>query len=431
MKVYIESLGCPKNTADSEYMVGILKAKGCTIEKDPQQADVLMVNTCGFIEPAREESIDTILELAQFKKDDPSKRLIVCGCLYERYRQQLKEELPEVDGFVGVNELDRISDVVLDSPHNLKKPYIYRHIIGHKHIGYLKIADGCSNGCTFCAIPLIKGGFRSRDMDELVDEAQILSEKGVRELYITAQDTTAYMFEKNKKNALVELLKRLDEIEGLPWIRLMYTYPSYITDELIEFMSTSKRVVRYIDVPFQHASDRVLADMGRGYTLKDMEGLIDRLRLKVKGIAIRSTFIVGFPTEEDEDFDRLLSFLDYSQLDWAGFFKYYHEEGTQAFKSFYDMDEEIKEDRLIEAQSLALSITEGINERLVGEVLEVIVDEPAEDEGYWIGRSYRSAYEIDGVIFVKSDSLKPGDFVKVRVELVKNQTDLVAVLQSG
>ncbi|AEA34124.1 30S ribosomal protein S12 methylthiotransferase RimO [Hippea maritima] len=428
MKIYIESLGCPKNTADSEYMLGILKTKGCIIADRPEQADVLMVNTCGFIEPAKEESIDTILELAQLKKNDPSKRLIVCGCLYERYRQQLKEELPEVDGFLGVNELDRISDVVLGRSHNLKKPYIHRHIIGPKHIGYLKIADGCSNRCTFCAIPLIKGGFKSRGIDELVEEAEVLADKGVRELYITAQDTTAYMFEKNRKNALVELLKKLDEIEGLSWVRLMYTYPSYVTDELIEFMSTARRIVRYIDMPFQHASDRVLDDMGRGYTVKDMEKLTDKLRLKVKGVAIRSTFIVGFPTEEEKDFDRLLDFLEYNQLDWAGFFKYYHEEGTQAFKNFYDMDEETKDDRLIEAQSLALSITEGINEKFVGEVLEVIVDEPAEDEGYWIGRSYRSAYEIDGVVLIKADNLKPGDFVKVKIEEVSNQADVVASL---
>ncbi len=427
-KVYIESLGCPKNTADSEYMAGILKCNGCEIVGDPLLADVVLVNTCGFIEPAKEESIDTILEFAELKKEG-LKKLIVAGCLYERYKKELKEELPEVDGFLSVHELEKVSEVVLGKSVYGNRLYEFRELLEKPHIGYLKIADGCSNGCTFCAIPLIKGGFKSRSIYELVDEASVLAEKGVKELYIIAQDTTAYMFEKGLKNQLVELLKRLESVDGIEWIRIMYTYPSFITDELIDYMASSKKVVHYLDVPFQHASDRVLKDMGRMYKRSDMEKLLQRLRDKIPDIAIRSTFIVGFPTETDEDFNDLLDFLEGARLDWSGFFKYYHEEGTLSFSRYRDMYDQIKQERLIEAENVASSITEEINETFVGKSLKVLIDGESEDlPGYYVGRSYRSAYEIDGAVYVKGKGLKEGDIVVAYIEDIVNPFDLEASL---
>ncbi len=427
-RVYIESLGCPKNTADSEYMAGILKCNGCEIVRDPLLADVVLVNTCGFIEPAKEESIDTILEFAELKKEG-LKKLIVAGCLYERYKKELKEDLPEVDGFLGVHELEKISEVVLGKSVYGNRLYEFRELLEKPHIGYLKIADGCSNGCTFCAIPLIKGGFKSRSIDELVDEAGVLAEKGIKELYIIAQDTTAYMFEKGLKNQLVELLKRLESVDGIEWIRIMYTYPSFITDELIDYIASSKKVVHYLDVPFQHASDRVLKDMGRMYKRSDMEKLLQRLRDKIPDIAIRSTFIVGFPTETDEDFNELLDFLEDARLDWSGFFKYYHEESTLSFSRYRDMDDQIKQERLIEAENVASSITEEINETFVGKSLKVLIDGESEDlPGYYVGRSYRSAYEIDGAVYVKGKGLKEGNIVVAYIKDIVNPFDLEARL---
>ncbi len=427
-KVYIESLGCPKNTADSEYMAGILKYSGCEVVKKPEQADVVLVNTCGFIEPAKQESINSILEFADLKKNG-LKKLIVTGCLYERYKKELKEELPEVDGFLGVHELNKISDVVLGRAIHRERLYEFRELLGKPHIGYLKIADGCSNGCTFCAIPLIKGGFKSKSMDELVDEANVLAKKGVKELYVIAQDTTAYMFERDLKNQLVKLLKGLENVDGIEWIRLMYTYPSFVTDELIDFMADSKKVVHYLDIPFQHVSDRVLKDMGRMYTKKDIDKLLKKLRDKIPDIAIRSTFIVGFPTETEEDFEELVGFLESARLDWSGFFKYYHEEGTLSFNRYDDLDDQVKQDRLMEAESLASSITEEINESLVGKSLSVMIDGESEDwPGYYAGRSYRSAYEIDGVIYVKGDKIQESSFENIKLVDTVSPFDFEAIV---
>ncbi len=427
-RIYIESLGCPKNTADSEYMAGILKSVGCEIVKDLGQANVVLVNTCGFIEPAKEESIDTILEFAELKKEG-LKKLIVTGCLYERYKKELKEELPEVDDFLGVHELERISEVVLGRGVYGSRLYEFRELLEKPHIGYLKIADGCSNGCTFCAIPLIKGGFKSRPIDELVDEANVLAEKGVKELYIIAQDTTAYMFERGLKNQLVELLKELENVDGIEWIRIMYTYPSFITNELIDFMASSKKVVHYLDVPFQHASDKVLKDMGRMYTRSDMEKLLQKLRDKIPNIAIRSTFIVGFPTETDADFEELLDFLKNARLDWSGFFKYYHEEGTLSFSRYKDMDEQVKQERLMEAENLASSITEEINDGFIGKGLKVLIDGKNDDlQGYYLARSYRSAYEIDGVVYAKGGSIKESSFANVELTELINPFDFKATV---
>ncbi|WP_022670289.1 30S ribosomal protein S12 methylthiotransferase RimO [Hippea alviniae] len=423
MKVYLESLGCPKNTADSEYMLGLLAQAGCRVVSNPEDANCLIVNTCGFIQPAKEESIDTILELAQIKKKNKQK-LIVCGCLFERYREQLKEELPEVDAFLGVYELDRIVDVAKEE--KLKDFKFVRYPVAPKHIGYLKIGDGCSNNCTFCAIPLIKGRFWSKPIEQVVEEAKTLIESGAKEINLVAQDTTAYLIEKGVKNGLVELLKELEKVKGIEWIRLLYTYPTYITDELIDFIASSDKVVHYIDVPFQHASDKVLKDMGRSYNRSYMEKLVENLRKRIPDIAIRSTFIVGFPTETDEEFEELVDFIKDVKLDWSAFFSYYHEDRTKAFEMFDDLDELLKEERLIEIQNIATSITEEKNIELLGEEFKVVVDgEDDEFEGFYKARSYRSAYEIDGVFLLKG-SFKAGEFLNVKAKELISPTDILA-----
>ena len=430
LRVYIESLGCPKITVDSEYMVGILKHEGCKIVKDPEMADAILVNTCGFIEPAKEESIDTILGFAELKRSG-LKKLIVCGCLYERYKSELERELPEVDNFLGVNELTKITDILLNKSTGYNNVYKFREIIGKPHIGYLKIADGCSNRCTFCSIPAIKGGFKSRERDDLVIEARILAEKGVKELYIVAQDTTAYMFERGERNQLVRLLEKLEEIDGIEWIRVMYTYPTFITDDLIDFLSTSKKVVRYLDIPFQHASDKVLKDMGRMYFRNDIENLIEKLRTKVKDISIRSTFIVGFPTETKEDFGELVDFIEQARLDWMGFFKYYHEDGTISHRLYSDIEDQVKQERIEEIEDVASSVSEEKNLGFVGKRQDVMIDGRAEDiSGYCVARSFRSAYEIDGIVYVEGTTFREGQMISVEIKDSINPFDLKAVSMS-
>ncbi len=423
--LFVESLGCPKNTVDTELMIGYLKHKGdIQLVGEMDKADIILINTCGFITPAKEESVDEILNAIEIKKKYGDKKLIVAGCLYERYKKELKEEFPEVDHFIGVYKLESITEKVMHKKLNHSAPYLLRNLITPPHIGYVKIADGCSNGCSFCAIPLIKGGFKSRNEDEIVEEAELLSKKGVRELYVIAQDTTAYMVEKNKKNALVELLGKLENIEGIEWIRVMYTYPTYVTDELLDFIGSSKKVLSYIDIPLQHISDRVLKSMNRKYSSKDAIKLIEKL--KKRDITVRSTFIVGYPNETQRDFNELCRFLEEYELDWVGFFKYYHEENTPAFK-LEDLNEGLKDERLFQVEEIQQEIYERKHTEMLGDVIEVITD-AASDEmpGFLESRGKRSAYEIDGVVFLKNGGQKSGSIIKARLESVINTTDFIA-----
>ncbi len=428
MKIFINSLGCPKNTVDTELMIGYLKSfNDITTVKHMENAEIILINTCGFITPAKEESIDAIMEAIEAKKENPNIKIVVAGCLYERYKLELQRELPEVDHFIGVYELKNITKVLLHKEFNHQKPYLLREIITPKHIGYLKIAEGCSNGCSFCAIPLIKGGFKSRNEDEIIEEAKNLTEKGVKELYIIAQDTTAYMFDKGIKNALLELLLQLEDIDNLKWIRLMYTYPSNITDELIEFISSSKKTLNYIDVPLQHISNNVLKSMNRQYTEKNAIELINKL--KESNITIRSTFIVGYPNETEEDFQKLCNFIETYELDWVGFFKYYHEENTQAFK-LEDLDDDTKTERLNIIENIQREIYEKKHSRFIGKEFEVIIDKLSDElPQYFETRMKRSAYEIDGIVFLEQNKkIKPGDIVKIKIDNMINNTDFVASL---
>ncbi len=421
-KLFLVSLGCPKNTVDSEVMLGYL-TKSCnyTLTEDPFESDTILINTCGFITPAKEESIDEILNAIEIKKQKPDVRIIVAGCLYERYKAQLRKQLPEVDAFLGVYELENVVKHVGCGVITQDKPYKLRQTITPPHIGYLKIADGCSNVCSFCAIPLIKGGFKNRPIDELIDEAGLLSERGVRELYVIAQDTTAYG---KGPGDLVRLLEKLNKIEKLKWIRVMYTYPSRVTDELIDAILNLEKVVNYIDVPFQHVDDDVLKSMRRRYSGRDVIKLTEKL--KKANITIRSTFIVGFPKETKKAFERLCSFIREYELQWVGFFPYYREEGTKAY-SLGDTNKKLKLKRLEKLKALQDEIMQNRLKNLQGSIIQIMVDgESDELEGYMEARSPESAYEIDGKIFFKPKKHhNPGEIIKIKLLNSINPADLV------
>ncbi|SNR81576.1 30S ribosomal protein S12 methylthiotransferase RimO [Desulfurobacterium atlanticum] len=425
-KIAVISLGCPKNHVDTELMVGFLKATGDVIFVDRvEDADIVIVNTCGFIRSAKEESIDEILTAVEEKKRNPEKKVVVAGCLYQRYREELKKELPEVDVFIGVDELEKSVEKILNKRFQPDKPFLYREILTLPHFAYLKISEGCSNNCSYCAIPIIRGPLRSRPADEIVEEAKLLAKKGIKELYVVAQDTTAYGFDRGEKDALVRLLKRLEKVKGIEWIRLMYTYPTHVSKDLIGLIAESEKIVNYIDVPFQHVSDKVLMSMGRKYSYSYIDELIDKLREKIPDVAIRSSFIVGFPTETEKDFEQLISFLKRKKLDWAGFFKYSREEGTSAY-NLGDLPEDVKDSRLNFIEDVQYAIFEENSQKLVGKEFTLLVDAISQDmKGYVEARSYRSAYEIDGIVYLKGN-FKPGEFVRGKIVGLASNVDLLA-----
>jgi len=425
-RVAVISLGCPKNLVDTETMVGLLKATGDVVFVDNlKDADVILINTCGFIQPAKEESIDEILSAIEEKNSSPEKKVIVAGCLYQRYREELKRELPEVDAFIGVNELLKSVEKILNRKASYTKPYLLREILTPKHLAYLKIAEGCSNGCTYCAIPLIRGSLRSRPLEEVLEEARRLSDLGVKELYVIAQDTTAYLYDKGEREGLLRLLEELEKIEGIEWIRLMYTYPSHISDSLIDFISNSEKVVKYLDVPLQHISDKVLSSMGRKYTKAEAVKLIEKLRERIPGIAVRTTFIVGFPTEGESEFEELHSFIRDYELDWVGFFKYYREEGTVAYR-MGDLPDDLKESRLSLLEETQFWIYEKKHRKLIGEEFDLIVDRESDEmPGFVEARSYRNAYEVDGIVYLRGN-FKPGQIVKGKIKELASNVDLIA-----
>ncbi len=425
-KVAVVSLGCSKNLVDTEYMVGFLKATGnVTFVDNLREADIILVNTCGFIRPAKEESIEEILTAIEEKVENPEKKIVVSGCLYTRYKEELKKELPEVDTFIAVDEIEKCVEKILNRKLNVKKPYMLREILTPNHLAYLKISEGCSNNCTYCAIPIIRGSLKSRPIGDIVEEAKILAERGIKELYIIAQDTTAFLHDRGNKQGLITLLEELEKVEGIHWIRLMYTYPSHITDSLIDFMASSEKLLHYLDVPFQHISDKVLSSMGRRYTGRMARKLIEKIRKRIPDITLRTTFIVGFPSEGEKEFEELCSFVKEAAFDWAGFFKYSREEGTGAYK-LGDIPEEIKERRLETIENLQYSLCEKKNMSLIGKEFELIVDAKAEGlEGYCEARSYRNAYEVDGIVYLKGN-FNPGDIVKARINELASSVDLMA-----
>lgn len=428
-KIGMVSLGCAKNRVDAEMLLYRLKEGGYTLCDDPAMSDVAIVNTCGFIESAKQESIDEILELATLKKEGKIKAIIVTGCLAERYREMIMQELPEVDSVVSIGCNGDIVKAVENALNNQKT-----ELFGDKmnfpmeggrvqstprHYAYLKVAEGCDNKCTYCAIPLIRGGFRSRKIENIIAEAKFLAEGGVKELLVVAQDTTRYGEDLYGKPYLAELLRELCKIDGIKWIRVMYCYPDRVTDELLEVMASEEKIVKYMDIPLQHCNGRVLKTMNRRGDRESITNLINKIRDKVQGIVLRTTIIAGFPTETESEFEELAEFAKELKFERLGCFAYSQEEDTVAGEMDGQLDDEVKQRRaeiIMEQQQI---IMEEYTNNLVGKTVEVLVEGFDKYAECWFGRSFADAPEVDGNVFftVSQSHSKPheGDFVKVKI----------------
>lgn len=434
MKIGVVSLGCPKNLVDSETMLGLIHEEKYEITNDPSEAEIIIVNTCGFIESAKEESINTILQMAEYKKSGSCKYIIVTGCLSQRYAEELFSELPEADAIAGVEVYDEIGSIIKrvmngerfimlerskpDVIYTSKETFLPRILTTPSYTAYLKIAEGCDNCCSYCAIPKIRGPYRSKPMEQVLKEAKALAANGVKELIVVAQDTTRYGEDlPGGKLLLSDLLKELNKIESLKWIRVMYCYPNNFTDELIETFASLDKVCKYVDLPLQHASNRLLASMNRYDTREEVETLLAKLRKRIPGIVIRTTFIVGFPGETDADFEELKEFVEQQRFENAGVFAYSQEEGTVAGAMPNQIPDEIKQERYHELMALQAQISEEIHKDTEGQTLEVLVEGIEEDgSGLHYGRSYREAPDIDGLVFIENPGdIKPGCFVKVNI----------------
>ncbi|MGV8144948.1 MAG: 30S ribosomal protein S12 methylthiotransferase RimO [Alkaliphilus sp.] len=431
-RVYLEPLGCPKNLIDSETMLGLLKDDGFILSKDPNVAEIVIVNTCGFINDAKEESINKIIELG-YLKNNKLKILVVAGCLAERYQSVLKDELPEIDVIVGTGNVNEIVDAInlgIEAMNNeiensiiIKAGDISRNIpeslprkmLTPKHAAYLKISDGCDNSCAYCVIPSLRGRYRSRKIENIVNEAQELSKKGVKEIILVAQDTTRYGIDIYDKLMLPELLRQLNELKGVKWIRILYAYPEMITDELIGAIARCEKVCNYVDMPIQHSSDIILAKMNRRSTKEMLVGVIEKLRSSIPDITIRTTLIVGFPGEKQEHFDDLEAFVQDSKFDRLGVFSYSKEEGTLAETYDEQVEDEVKEERRKKIMGIQQSISLNNNKAKIGNTFEVIIEEVLENNEY-LGRARADAPEIDGAVYFHSNlSRKIGDIVSVRI----------------
>ena len=428
MKAGFISLGCAKNLVDTEVMLGIMREHGIELTAEPAEADILIVNTCAFIQSAKEESITTVLGMADYKETGRCRSLIVAGCLGQRYGQQLLDEIPEANAIIGTGAWSRIMEVVEetlkgrrlviagedDTIYDANTP---RLRTTPNYTAYVKIAEGCDHRCAFCAIPLIRGGFRSRAMEDIVSEARELAESGVRELVLIAQDSANYGLDLYRKPMLASLLRELAKIEKISWIRVLHSYPKYFSDELIEVFATEPKVVKYVDLPLQHAHDAVLRSMNRPDTRAGIERLIQKLRERIPGVTIRSTFIVGFPGETDTHYQALRDFVEAQRFDKLGIFTYSEEEDTPASLMRQKVSEEVMQERYHDLMSLQSKISEEINISLENKEIDVLIEgRDSEQQGIAVGRSYREAPEVDGQIYIEGDvGSCIGDIVRVRL----------------
>ena len=427
MKILFISLGCDKNLVDTEVMLGLLASRGYEMTDDETQADVIVINTCCFIHDAKEESIQNILEMAEYKKRGTVKALIVTGCLAQRYRQEIIDEIPEVDEVLGTTAYDKILDavdaalrgeheVMLSELDALPLPDTRRLVTTGGHFAYLKIAEGCDKHCTYCIIPKIRGNFRSIPMDRLVREAQELADQGVKELILVAQETTLYGKNLYGEKSLHILLKKLCEISGLRWIRILYCYPEEITDELIQVIKEEPKICNYLDLPIQHANDKILGRMGRRTSKQELVDIIGKLRSEIPDICLRTTLITGFPGETQEQHEELMEFVDEMEFDRLGVFTYSPEEDTPAAEMPDQIDEEVKLDRQAELMELQQEIAFDNAQDMVGREVLVMIEGKVADENAYVGRTYRDAPNVDGLIFINTDEeLLSGDFARVRV----------------
>ena len=433
MKLYIETMGCPKNFNDSESIGGIWESTGMSLTDDPAEADAILVNTCGFINDAKQESIGCIFDMARFidesekqAPDHEKKILIVSGCLSQRYGKELADEMPEVDIFLGVNDYEKLPQLVKEyrkgkrlQAFSCQPDAFYefsaRKIKDNPYSMTLRIAEGCNNCCAYCVIPQIRGAYRSRPMENIIEEAELLASKGCREIILIAQDVTEYGTDIYGRLMLPELLRKLCRVDGIRWIRLMYCYEDKITDELIEVMASEEKICDYIDIPLQHVSDGVLSAMNRHSTTESIKDTLGRLRTAMPDIHIRTTLITGFPGETEEEFEELLEFVEETRFERLGVFAYSREEGTVAGDMENQIDEDVKAMRADAIMRRQLDISREINESKVGDTMTVMVDGTDED-GAYLGRTVYDAPEIDNtVIFTSDEELVPGDMVQVKI----------------
>lgn len=428
MKLLCISLGCDKNLVDTEMMLGLLNKDGYTFTDDEYEADVIVINTCCFIGDAKEESINTILDMAQRKIDGNCKALIVTGCLAQRYKQEIIDEIPEVDGILGTSTYDEISNVLNEALGGKEHVQRFHELEGIPqvdagrvlttggHYAFLKIAEGCDKHCTYCIIPTLRGNYRSVPMERLIKEAEDLAQKGVKELILVAQETTLYGVDLYGKKSLPELLKKLCRISGIQWIRIQYCYPEEITDELIQTIKQEEKICRYLDLPIQHASDKILKRMGRKTTKDQLRSIIGKLRKEIPDIALRTTLISGFPGETEDDHEELMEFVDEMEFERLGVFAYSAEEDTPAAEFPDQVLQEVKEERRDAIMELQQEISLDHSNSMIGKTVEVMIEGKVADENAYVGRTYMDGPGVDGMIFVQTgEELMSGDFARVRV----------------
>ena len=427
MNILFISLGCDKNLVDSEVMLGLLDAKGYQIVDDETQADIIVINTCCFVHDAKEESIQTILEMAEYKTEGRLKALIVTGCLAQRYRQEIIDEIPEVDAVLGTTAYDKIVEAVeealagaghveLENVNALPLVDTKRLVTTGGHYAYMKIAEGCDKHCTYCIIPKLRGNYRSVPMERLIQEAKDLAEQGVKELILVAQETTLYGKDIYGEKSLHKLLRELCKVDGIRWIRILYCYPEEIDDNLIQVMKEEKKLCHYLDLPIQHANDEILKRMGRKTSKAQLEEIIGKLKREIPDITLRTTLITGFPGETEEQHEELKAFVDEMEFDRLGVFTYSPEEDTPAAEMPDQIPEEVKEDRQAEIMELQQEIAFAQAEDMIGEEVLVMIEGKVADENAYVGRTYKDAPGVDGLIFINTDEeLMSGDFARVKV----------------
>lgn len=428
MKILFVSLGCDKNLVDTENMLGILKNKGFEFTDDEWEADIIAINTCCFIGDAKQESINTILEMAEHKKDARCKVLVVAGCLAHRYQDEIIKEIPEVDAFVGTSSYDKIADMInsvleekgisnfVEDANRMPMVEADRIVTTPGYYEYLKIAEGCDKHCTYCVIPKVRGSFRSFPIEYLVNQTKKLVEGGVKEIILVAQETTLYGVDLYGKKSLPKLLHNLGLIEGLEWIRILYCYPEEINDELIEAIKNEPKVCHYLDMPIQHASDNILKRMGRRTSKQELTDIVAKLRREIPDIALRTTLITGFPGETDVDHEEVMQFIDECEFDRLGVFTYSREEDTVAAQMPDQIDEEIKEKYRDELMQLQQEISADRSAAMIGRIVRVMIEGFIQEDNTYVGRSYKDAPNVDGLVFVECDrELMSGDFIDVKI----------------
>ena len=454
MKIGFVSLGCSKNLIDTEITIGMFKQNNYKIVNNPEEADIIAINTCGFIDQAKEEAINTILEMANYKKEK-CKYLIVMGCLVQRYYNELIKLLPEVDLFIKLEDYDKIWDMIEDLvkrdiatktknktskkiseikplPMFSYEQYINRTITTGKNYAYLKIGEGCSNKCTYCAIPYIRGPFVSRKMEDIINEAKMLAKKGIKEIIVIAQDTTKYGIDIYGEPKLAELLQEISKIKEIKWIHFLYSYPEGITDELIETVARNKKISKYFDIPIQHISDNVLKRMNRKTNKKQITELLEKIRSKIPGVTLRTSLIVGFPGETEEEFEELKQFIKTAKFDKLGTFMYSKEEGTPAEKLPNQIHGNTKKSRYNQIMKEQKGISEEIQKSKIGKEYEVLIEDKSFDGKYLIGRTMQDVPEIDGLVYIKNEKNQDlvNQFVKCKI-IETNEYDLIGQLGTG